>query len=784
MPGIAFSFPMEDNMDTQKKVAVSMKNICKSFGSLHALNDVSLSVNYGEIHAVLGENGAGKSTLMSILFGMLSPDKGEIYVNGKPVRLKDANDATALKIGMVHQHFKLVNDFTVYENIVLGTEDTKLGVLTKRKSYRKIKEICHKYGINLSLDKKVRDISVGMQQRTEIVKVLYRDADILIFDEPTAVLTPQEIDSFIEILKNFKKEGKAIILITHKLDEIKKSSDVFTVLRKGETIGTYDVKTTSQETMASLMVGRQVNFKVDKTESHPKEVVLDVINLSCGLPHSKRKALENLSLSVRAGEIVAIAGIEGNGQQELIDIISGMKSYPQTKGAIHFYDIGIEGNFHELTKKEYEALQKEYDTYYEECYLAKSKYKKQLNSLSDEIDSLTEERDNCDKKDKKRLTSLIQKKKQERKELLSKNSRESAKALAEVNRRHKPVIEKLTKEFEKKKKAVVPVFEKNVKTFEKKTNTEEKRIHSTYQKEKDRLTKEIKVLQAEYKTAYSKAVKEAEIIYNNQKAKKEFTECSPQAKEILDRKAIREKVNEIFAPVDEIETKLKSDKTKLLDIKNQYRVDLIENRKNLRYLKNSRHQTNYVDILKSNIKKMRNHKLNIVPSDRQKDGLVMNFNIAYNLIVTMFAKRPYSKFGIISKSIMNENADRLIKEYDIRSSGGKATRVGDMSGGNQQKVILARETSTTPRLLIANQPTRGLDVGAIEFVNRLLVQKRDEGAAILLYSVELEDIMNLADRILVIHNGHISAELDPKKTSYEEIGLYMGGNQTKEEKQK
>ncbi len=766
-------------MDQEKKVAVSMKNISKSFGSLHALKDVSFEARYGEIHAILGENGAGKSTLMSILFGMLKADKGQIFINEKEVKMNDANDATNLKIGMVHQHFKLVNDFTVYENIVLGVEETKGITLAKRKSYKKIQEICKKYGIALSLDKKIKDISVGMQQRTEIVKVLFRDANILIFDEPTAVLTPQEIDSFIEILKNLKKENKSIILITHKLDEIKKSSDVFTVLRKGETVGTYDVDKKSTTEMASLMVGRQVNFKTDKKPANPKEVVLDVKNLSCGVKHSRKKALNNVSLKVRAGEIVAIAGIEGNGQQELIDLISGMNKYPAIKGAIHLFDIGIPGNFHELTEVEYQAYEKVYDEYYDRIYKIKNAknarvefYNSKIDELKDKMISL--EKDNEISNCKKEIKKL---QKEKKKYLRSEKAKEKVE-LSKLDIEYKPKIKEAVDAFEKKKAEVKPIFLKNVDEYSKQVKIDLETLKIDHQNNLKTIKQEIEDLKVERKKSYKNSKHQFEKEYHVQKASTHYDD--KLTKETLDRKALKPKFKEIFRSTDEIDKKLKLKKLALVEEKDNYRQQVIDKQNNLKYLKVSIKQANYIDLLSCSIKEKRNHKINFIPSDRQKDGLILNFNIATNLVVTKFLKRPYSKFGILSNKTINDTANRLIEKYDIRSSNGKNTRVGDMSGGNQQKVIIARETCDSPRLLIANQPTRGLDVGAIEAINKIIVQKRDEGAAVLLYSVELEDIMNLADRILVIHNGHISAELDPKKTSFEEIGLYMGGNGIKE----
>ena len=306
------------------KYAIEMLNITKTFGTLIANDNITLQLKKGEIHAILGENGAGKSTLMSILFGLYNADSGEIKINGEPVVIDNPNDANKYKIGMVHQHFKLIPVFTVLENIILGMESVKNGFLNKDESRQKIQKIIEKYNLQVDLDAYVKDITVGMQQRVEILKMLYRDADIMIFDEPTAVLTPQEILSLMNVIRDFSKEGKSIILITHKLNEIKMVADRCTVLRKGKYVGTYNVSETSVDQMAEYMVGHKVSFSVDKTEAEPKNVVLDVRNLNLYNKDKTKKILNDVSFSVRAGEIVCIAGIDGNGQSELIRIITGL----------------------------------------------------------------------------------------------------------------------------------------------------------------------------------------------------------------------------------------------------------------------------------------------------------------------------------------------------------------------------------------------------------------------------------------------------------------------------
>lgn len=778
----------------ENRTAVEMKNIFKSFGSLKALNDVSFKVDYEQIHAILGENGAGKSTLMSILFGMLAQDSGKIFVNGKEVHMKDANDATALKIGMVHQHFKLVNDFTVYENIVLGNEDTRLGFLKKRDAYKKIQALCLKYGINLSLDKKIRDVSVGMQQRTEIMKVLYRDADILIFDEPTAVLTPQEIDSFLEILKNFKKEGKAVILISHKLDEIKNCADLCTILRKGVTVGTYDVATTSTQEMADLMVGRQVSFKVDKEDSVAKEDVLEIKNLSCGIRHSSRKALDNVSFKVRAGEIVAIAGIEGNGQEELINLITGMKSYPAVKGAIHYYDVPVPGNLHELSKKEYDEWESLVNEYYnkkhdilDEKSETLNEYRIKIEALEGKINALKV--DNSQKAELQSARKELSSVRKERSQYLSKMKKKEREETLKVEQEMVPLIKEANDKYLASKANSRTQFEKNIEDRKVFIKENEATLAKEYDEKIKAAKDELASLKQERKKTYAAEKKNFVKAYKAETKKMNKTlseeKGNNKARKLIatsDRKAVlKYQYPTLFASTIALDGQIRDKKIELDALIHEKKEALMENKNSLKYLKNSGKQLPYLDLIRNNIKTKRNHKISVIPSDRQKEGLILNFTIADNLVITKFSKRPYSHFGILSNGVKNSTADRLIEAYDIRSSAGKSTRVGDMSGGNQQKVIIARETSDYPRLLIANQPTRGLDVGAIESINKLLIEQRDKGAAILLYSVELEDIMNLADRILVIHNGHIAAELDPKKTSFKEIGFYMGGDSKKEE---
>ncbi len=503
--------------------AIEMLGITKEFPGIKANDQVDLKVREGEIHALLGENGAGKSTLMSVLFGLYQPEEGEIKVRGEKVEITDPKVADKLGIGMVHQHFKLVEDFTVTENIILGDEPRKSFRRIDMKSARdKVKEISDLYGLRVEADAKIIDISVGMQQRAEILKTLYRKADILILDEPTAVLTPQEIRELMKIMKDLVKEGKTIVLITHKLREIKEVADRCTVLRKGKYIGTVDVAETSEEEMAEMMVGREVSFEVKKEPAKPKEVVLQLKDLWVK-DSRKLDAVKGLSLEVRAGEITSIAGIDGNGQSELMEAITGLREVE--KGSII------------------------------------------LNGES---------------------------------------------------------IEKL----------------------------------STRQKT----------------------------------------------------------------------------------------------------LKGIGH----------------------IPEDRQKRGLVLDFNLEENMILQTYFQAPFSKNGILQFDEIRKFSDDRIKEFDVRSGQGSVSSARGMSGGNQQKAIVARELYRSPDLLIAAQPTRGLDVGAIEYIHERLIEERDKGRAILLMSLELDEVLNLSDRIAVIYEGEIVDIVQADKTDENQLGLMMAGSKKKE----
>ncbi|MBQ6614057.1 MAG: ABC transporter ATP-binding protein [Clostridia bacterium] len=501
----------------QADYIIEMLGITKEFPGIIANDNITLQLKRGEIHALLGENGAGKSTLMSVLFGLYQPEAGEIRKNGEVVKIENPNDATALGIGMVHQHFKLVDVFSVLDNIILGAETTKFGFLKKKEARARVKEISEKYGLNVDLDALVENITVGMQQRTEILKMLYRDNEILIFDEPTAVLTPQEINELMETMRFFAKEGKSILFITHKLNEIMAVADRVTVLRKGKYIGTVNVKDTTKQELSTMMVGRPVQLEVEKDEAKPGETVLEVENLTVASHISKSDAVKGVSFNVRAGEIVCIAGIDGNGQSELVYGITGLE-----------------------------------------------------------------------------------------------------------------------------------------------------------------------------------------------KSGGKVTLCGK-------------------------------------------------------------------DISKYNIKKRSAAGMSHIPEDRHKHGLVLDFTLENNLVLQNFNEKRFQKAGFIKAGAVREYADALIEEYDVRSGQGAITVARSMSGGNQQKAIIAREIDRNKPLLIAVQPTRGLDVGAIEHIHSRIVKERDAGKAVLLVSLELDEVMSLSDRILVMYEGEIVGELNAKDTTPEELGLYMSG---------
>jgi simple sugar transport system ATP-binding protein len=496
-----------------------MSNITKSFPGILANDNITLQLKKGEIHALLGENGAGKSTLMSILFGLYKPDSGVIKKNGEIIKITGPNDATRHGIGMVHQHFMLVHNFTALENIILGAEDRKFGLLEMENARARVIELSKKYELVVDPDSYISDITVGFQQRVEILKMLYRNNEILILDEPTAVLTPQEIDELMQIMRNLANEGKSILFITHKLNEIMAAADRCTVLRKGQYIGTVNVSETNKEELSEMMVGRKVALETSKNEKEAGNVLLEARNITVKNRFTKKNVVDNVSFDVREGEIVCIAGIDGNGQTELVYALCGL--VPIDGGELAF-----RGN--NITKK-----------------------------------------------------------------------------------------------------------------------------------------------------------------------------------------SIRERAREGIAHI---------------------------------------------------------------PEDRHKHGLILDYNLAYNLVLQKYNSEAFSRLGFLRPGAIVSYAEKLIENYDIRSGRGAKTQARSMSGGNQQKAIVAREIDRDPKLLIAVQPTRGLDVGAIEHIHKQIIGERDKGKGVLLVSLELDEVLNIADRILVIFEGRVVADLLPEDVDFRTIGLYMSGS--------
>ncbi|MFA9423921.1 MAG: ABC transporter ATP-binding protein [Sedimentibacter sp.] len=498
---------------------IEMDHITKKFGDFKAIDDVTFNLEKGEIHALLGENGAGKSTLMSVLFGLYQAENGGISINGKKVKINTPNDANDLGIGMVHQHFKLVHNFTVLESIVLGKETTKNGFLKIDYAREKVEELSRRYKLKIEPDAYISEITVGMQQRVEILKMLYRDNDILIFDEPTAVLTQQEIDELMKIMRGLTDEGKSIIFITHKLNEIKAVADRCTVLRKGKYIDTVNVESTTVEQLSEMMVGRKISLIIEKKECHLLDSVLEVKNLIIKNKLSGKNIVNNVSFKVKKGEILCIAGIDGNGQSQLINGITGLSS-----------------------------------------------------------------------------------------------------------------------------------------------------------------------------------ISSGQVLLNNND---------------ITKKTIRQKCISGIAHI---------------------------------------------------------------PEDRQRYGLILDYSLKENAVLQTYYEKRFQKNGLIKFDAVREYAKKLIKQYDIRSSLEEDSVVRGMSGGNQQKLIVAREIDRNPYIVIAVQPTRGLDVGAIQYIHKQLIGQRDAGKAVLLVSFDLDEVMNVSDRILVMYEGEIVGDLNPKKVTVQELGLYMSGS--------
>lgn len=607
---------VEQNENMQNDYVIEMRHITKEFPGIIANDDITLQLKRGEIHALLGENGAGKSTLMSVLFGLYQPEKGEILKDGKVVKINSPNDATALGIGMVHQHFKLVEVFSVLDNIILGAEPNKAGFLTKKEARQKVVALSEKYGLQIDPDAIIEDITVGMQQRTEILKMLYRDNEILIFDEPTAVLTPQEIDELMQIMHNLAAEGKSILFITHKLNEIMAVADRCTVLRKGKYIGTVNVADTTKEELSKMMVGRDVKFEVDKEDAHPDGEILRVENLCVESKIHKKLAVKDVSFTVHSGEIVCIAGIDGNGQTELVYGLTG------------------------------------------------------LERLAPNVEETIER-----KIDKPVWTKLKTVDKNERAKLF-----------------FKQIGQTLKYSFVK-----------------------------------------LGLMIWDWMKKFGQSIASKCVAFWNKL---------------------------VFA----------------FNKKKRDSIDVNADVKGRVYLCGQ-------DITKVSIRKRSKTGMSHIPEDRHKHGLVLDYTLEQNMVLQRYWEKGFQAGGFIKKKAVRKYSDSLIEQYDVRSGQGSITKARSMSGGNQQKAIVARELDRPHKLLIAVQPTRGLDVGAIEYIHSQIVKDRDEGAGVLLVSLELDEVMNLSDRILVMYEGEIVGELDPKKTTVQELGLYMAGAK-RDEKEK
>ncbi len=648
-------------------IAVELRHITKSFPGIKANDDISLTLRQGEIHALLGENGAGKSTLMSILFGLYTPDEGEIFVKGQKVNIKNPNEATALGIGMVHQHFKLVGCYTALQNIILGYEPTtKLFGFLKPKQVRKsLEELCEKYHFDIDLDKKIDDMAVGEQQKVEILKMLYRQNNILIFDEPTAVLTPQEIDSLMLSFKELVKQGKSILFISHKLNEILAVADRVTILRKGRVIpiirneiayDAIDVKDTNAQELSKLMVGRDVQLTTVKNPCHIGEDILTVNNLVVFDNERKKNVVNNLSLKVKKGEIVCIAGIEGNGQSQLIYALTGIDKIKSGEAILHNVDrnrylkIGKSGQ-EDTVSKIWRYFKGSVSSFFFNYIKEPIKYFC-INFIANPL-----------------------------------------KPFFQMVGRHLKIWFSIV--F-----AYIKYFFKNIGNF--------------------------------FKKLFKKEASENKV---------------PD---------IRDEKYQYVKP----------------ELPEQYKM------KHLKSPKEIDGQPRFVDVhLEDMTVRQRSLSgLSHIPEDRQKYGLALDFSLKDNLVLQRYFESQFQTFGFINEKAKARYAEQLIKQYDIRSSLGVNTIVRSMSGGNQQKAIIARELDRNCPLLIAVQPTRGLDVGAIENIHREILKQRDAGSGVLLISLELEEVMNLSDRILVMFNGQIVAELNPKETNVNEIGMYMSGS--------
>ncbi len=688
---------MEQATAQANPYVIEMLHITKEFPGIKANDDITLQLKRGEIHALLGENGAGKSTLMSVLFGMYQPEAGEIRKNGKVVHIKDPNDATELGIGMVHQHFKLVECFTVLDNIIMGVEPNVCGFLKKKEARNKVKALSEKYGLQVNPDAKIEDITVGMQQRTEILKMLYRDNEILIFDEPTAVLTPQEIAELMQIMKNLKAEGKSILFISHKLNEIMEVADRCSVLRKGKYIGTVDIVDTTKEELSRMMVGRNVNFHVEKGEAHVGDEILRVEHMTVASKVHKNNAVKNVSLTVHAGEIVCLAGIDGNGQSEFVYGLTGLE--PLVSGRVL-----MRTNAARIAEEKLPKLS-------------------EIEVQSGIPQSLSAP--------------------------LSGDGTEPAPFLYKTGAAEiigfDYLVSLLVKAVERGTNVFVTIKQPQASVMIIATPAEELlfAVNTAGDWGRENLSAPV---------GGDGSGADPEIFRYASGVMLPATFLAEQRESA--KAAGKDRFVTLKAGRFSVPMRFGSDGSML------FRVDV----------------RGYADITKMPIRKRSVFGMSHIPEDRHKHGLVLDYTLEDNLVLQRYFEPEFTnKAGFLRRKNIRKYAERLIEENDIRSGQGPITLARSMSGGNQQKAIVARELDKEPDLLVAVQPTRGLDVGAIEGVHKQLIKARDAGKAVLLVSLELDEVMDVPDRILVMYEGEIVGELDPKKTTQEELGLYMAG---------
>jgi ABC-type uncharacterized transport system ATPase subunit len=584
---------------------LEVRNITKRFPGVLANDSINLALKKGEIHAILGENGAGKSTLMNIIYGLYDPDEGQIFLNGEEVKIANPHDAIDRGIGMVHQHFMLVPVFTALENIVLGSETVKGTTLDLSSARKEVLEISAQYGLPIEPDMVIEDMPVGLQQRVEIIKALYRKADILVLDEPTAVLTPQEADDLFVVMRSLVAQGKSIIFITHKLREILAVADTISVIRRGAVVGSTTPAQANRAILATMMVGRDVDLQVDKTPANPGEIVLEVRDMTV-LDERGHVSLDGVSFDVRAGEILGVAGVQGNGQTELVETLTGLR---------------------EATRGQFTLLG--------EIFGEKTDFRNPLEKLV------------------------------------------------------------LSRAYQKARNIAIGVI----------------------------LVGMVLALVFQYIEAGAAFLRGVFLTL-----------------EVLEILGVLILVPEVAYWIYMLITDPK---------------EVFKRRP-------------------TDVRRLTELGSGHIPEDRQRDGLVLPYSIADNLVLNTYYTEPYARRGVIQREPILERAYDLVEKFDVRTPDALST-AGSLSGGNQQKVIVAREFSRATRFMMAAQPTRGLDVGSIEYIHQRLIEKRDEGTAVLLVSTELDEVMQLSDRIAVMYDGKIVDILQADRVTKEIVGLLMAG---------